>query len=77
MTADIQRVFEQGVALVADELGVQVDAAQLVQLGAAAVTNAVDAISGKAWRDAKAAGNAAAAGITTLEQAEESAKGHP
>jgi hypothetical protein len=71
---DVQRVAEQLVTQVAGELGVQVDAAQVVQLGAAAVGQVSDLISAKAWRDAKAAGNAAAATITTLEQAEDSAK---
>lgn len=74
MNDDVQRVAEQLVTQVAGELGVQVDAAQVVQLGAAAVGQVSDLISAKAWRDAKAAGNAAAATITTLEQAEDSAK---
>lgn len=74
MTPDIQRIFEQGVALAADELGIKVDAAELERLAAIAAANVVDLVSAKAWRDAKAAGAAAAAVITTIEQAEESAR---
>jgi hypothetical protein len=74
LNADVQRVAEQLVGQVADALGVKVDPAMLVQLGAAAAGNVVDLVSGKAWRDAKAAGNAAADSITTLQQAEDSAK---
>ncbi len=74
MTPDVQRVAEQLVTQVADALGLKVDVAEAVRLGAIAASNVVDLVSGKAWRDAKAAGNAAAAPITTLAEAEESAR---
>lgn len=74
MSPEIQALAEQLVTEVAGKLGVTVDAAQVVQLGAAAVGQVSDLVSAKAWRDAKAAGSAAAASITTLEQAEESAR---
>lgn len=69
-----QELAELVVGEVAQQLGVKLDAAQLVELGAKALANIGDLVSAKAWRDAHAAGDAAASRITTLEQAEESAR---
>ncbi len=52
----------------------QLDAGQVVELGAVALAQIGDLIAGRAWRDARAAGDAAASRITTLEEAEASAK---
>lgn len=68
------QLSEQLVDQVAKKLGLELDAAQLVELGAKAIGNVADLVSAKAWREAKAAGAAAAARITTLEEAEASAK---
>lgn len=74
MSDEAQKLAEDAVREVASALGLKVDAAQVVALGAQAVAHIGDLITAKAWRDAKASGQAAAAKITTLEEAETSAR---
>jgi hypothetical protein len=60
---------------IAGQLGVQLDAAQVVALGKEGLTHLAGLVSAANWKEAKAAGTAAAASINTLEEAEAAAKG--
>lgn len=60
---------------VAKQLGVSIgDSQQLAELATRATAHVADLVSARAWRDARAAGDAAAERITTLEEAEASAR---
>jgi hypothetical protein len=74
VTLELKALAELAVVETAKQLGVKLDVDQVLELGAKLVANVTDLVSAKAWRDAKSAGEAAAARITTLEQAEESAR---
>lgn len=74
MSVDPDALVEQAVQAIAGQLGVELDADQVVELAARAIDNIGDLVSAKAWREARAAGDAAASTITTLEEAEASAK---
>lgn len=69
-----KELAEEAVREIAGHLGVKLEAEQVVELAGKAVVHIGDLISAKAWRDARAVGDAAAERITTLEQAEESAR---
>lgn len=74
MNIDPSKLAEQAVDAVAKQLGVELNAEQLVELAGKAVAHIGDLVSAKAWRDAHAVGDAAAANITSLEEAEASAR---
>jgi ribosomal protein L12E/L44/L45/RPP1/RPP2 len=65
-----KRIAERSVAEVANALGVTVDAAAIVERA----TMIVDSLKGGTWKKIIALGDDAAAKITTLEEAVESAR---
>lgn len=74
MSDPAKQLGEEFVRSVAAQMGVNVDPEQVAALVARAALHLSEVIGAKAWRDAKEAGDLAASKITTLEQAEESAK---
>lgn len=70
----ISKAAEGVVTALAQQLGVSVDAEAAVEFAERAIEYLGDAITANAWRAAQEAGQAAAAQITTLEEAEASAR---
>lgn len=60
---------------IAQQLGKSIDAEQVVTIAKEGLTYLVGAVSTANWREAKAAGTAAAGRINKLEEAEAAAKG--
>ena len=74
MSDPLQRLGEKLVTLLAEKVGIELTAEELVAHGTQALALVGDLLTNKAKRDADAAAEAAAGKITTLEEAEASAK---
>lgn len=74
LTNATRDAFEGVVRAVAQQLGVPLDAAQVATIAAEGLQQLAGVVSSRAWAEARAAGDAAASRIATLEQAEESAR---